>query len=647
MAPTPFRLGLLPRRFQFLLAIALLFLITIFTLGPPSPASVPTVEQVKDAVKNPHLPKVSVPDVSLPSVADVLNSVGQPAHKKPPPKQANSTAASSYRAIEWLSDFKWRNPFSSGVTMDENRALLPPLKIRPSIYTYYDPKPKQDKHVKEAEHRLVLAWRRAWWAQGFRPQVLSRREAMNHPQYQLVQRLKLAPSVETEIMRWLAWGALDGGVLTNWLALPMANHDNRMLAFLRRGEYPALSRVNTLHNGVFFGEGAAVNDAIKKAVNNKLFQDATANSDKIAKLAKQEGGLVVNLLDQEDIAIDNKASGIAYYSSYALSNNYAGKYRSVSEKMTSTTSVEGLELLASLINSHLHLTFQENYPEGLAVVKPLPEHTTALTDEAIDIARNLTQCPASPMPKSCPPNRLTCKPCDPTKTQRVKLIETLQNSTKQYTVGTVPHPYTLTSLHYTRDTIDPQFTRKNPRDIWINEVTKDIFVDHSEKYRVVNFKELVAAPESPHHSLWLTAERVTQADLDWIFGFSLPKTSYSKVKPLHSHLADVTLFPRPGMPPPLSTVEVPEERWIIKEEERLKKARETLKSKDPHVVSIVQAVEAWNAVDTEAWKFTRAFSARRRMERMKWEEEEGKFAGSEKNAGVRPVSTGGRWHDRS
>ncbi|KAF2639258.1 hypothetical protein P280DRAFT_470633 [Massarina eburnea CBS 473.64] len=642
-------MGLLPRRFQFLLALVLLFVITILTLGPPSPASIPTVEQVKDAVKNPHLPKVSVPEVSLPSVslpsvADVYNSIGQPSHKAPA-KQANSTASSSYRAIEWFSDFKWRNPFSSAVTLDENRALLPPLKERPSIYTYYEPKPKQDKALKEAENRLVLAWRRAWWAQGFRPQVLGRKEAMSHPQYRIIQRLKLAPSIEFEIMRWFAWGQMGGGLLTNWLAFPMADHDNPMLAFLRRGEYPELSRVKTLDNGVFFGDGAAVNDAIEKAVNNKLFVNATANSDKIAKLAKTEGGLLVNLLEAK-VNVDEKANGIAYYSTSSLSNKYAGKYRSISEKMTNVTSVEGLELLAVLINSHLHLTFQESYSEGLAVVKPLPEHTTALMYEAIDIARNITQCPTTPMPKSCPPNRQSCKPCDATNPNKLELLTTLKNSTKQYTIGTVPHPYTLTSLHYTIDPITPKFTRTNTqRDIWINEVAKDIVPDLSERWRLLNFKLLVAAPDGAHHSLWLTAERISQADIDWILGFSPPQASYKKDEPAPTHLAELTLFPRPDMPSPLVDVEVPQERWIKSEEERLKKAREALMSKDRNMVVTVQAVEAWNAADTEAWKFARAFSARRRVERKKWEEEEQKYAGSEKKAGVRPVAAGGRWSD--
>jgi hypothetical protein len=300
------------------------------------------------------------------------------------------------------------------------------------------------------------------------------------------------------------------------------------------------------------------------------------------------------------------------------------------------------------VNSHLHLTFQETYPEGVAVVKPLPEHTTALMYEAIDIALNLTQCPTTPMPKSCPPNRPSCKPCDSAKAVKLQLLPTLRNTTQQYTIGTVPHPYTLTSLHYAKDALDLNFLRKNAqRDMWLSALTQDVVGKGvSEQTRIVEFKTLVAAPDAAHHSLWLTAERVSQDDIDWIFGFSLPQTSYTKADPATPTLSDLKLYPRPTMPAAIPNVEVPEDRWIKNEEERLTKAREALKSKDKNMVVTVQAVEAWNTADSEAWKFARAFSARRRMQRKKWEEEENQFAGSEKKAGVKSVAAGGRWHDR-
>jgi hypothetical protein len=633
----PITLGMPPRRYQLLLVIVLLFVTTLAFYGPPASAELPTYNEVADAVKNTKLP-------SLDDLPSVPNPLGPAAHN--PPAQENSTASSSYGPIQWIKDYKWRNPFSSSVTFDENTAVLPPLKQRPPIYTFYEPGEEQAKEVSEAENRLVLAWRRAWWAQGFKPQVLSRAEAMKHPHYQMVQRLKLGkvePKVETEIMRWLAWAHMGGGILANWLAVPMADYDNPILNFLRKEQYPQLSRVDGLQNGIFFGDNDAVNKAIAKILEHPHFQNVTKNHDKIVDL-KKEAGAMVNLLDKKDLNVESKSHGIAYYSTNTIENNY----KSVSDKLTNTTRVEGLELLATLINSHLHLTFQNSFPDGIAVVKPLPEHTTALMYEALDIARNLTQCPTSPIPKSCPPNRPKCKPCDPAKPNKLELLPTMKNSSTLYTIGTVPHPYTLNSLHYTRDSLDANFLRKVGRDQWLAALTKGLLEeDHSAGERVVLFKEVVASPVSAANSLWLTAERISHTDLDWIFGFVLPQEAAPSNEPHHpSEDSDIVVFPRPSMPTPIDDVEVPEERYIRNEEERLQKARDVLKSTDKHWQSVVNMVEQWNQADTEAWRFARAFSARRRQERKKWEEEEKKFAGSEHKSGVHGGGGGSRWIDR-
>jgi hypothetical protein len=644
----PVRLQMPPRRFQALLVLVVFIVVNLSFFGTPKRDDLPTYGQVADAVKHPHVPDAikhpHVPDalkhphVELPSVP---NPFGSRPHR--PPTPPNSTAASSYRAIEWLNDFKWRNPFSNLVALDENRAVLPPLRERPPIYTYYDAPAKQSKAVARAEQMLILAWRRAWWAQGFKPQVLSRAEAENHALYRLVQRMKLDARAELEIMRWLAWGHMGGGVLANWLALPMADYENPMLSFLRRAEYPNLSRVQGLNNGVFFGEASAVENALATVVKHQLLMNLTANGDTIAKLAKEEGGVVVNLLAKADITVDKKANGIAYYTAETIST----KYGTVHDKLTNTTQAEELDLLASLINSHLHLTFQELHPEGVALVKPLPEHTTALMYEATDLGRNLTQCPASPMPKSCPPNRPKCTPCNAKKLMKLQETPEFVNTTKFFTIGTIPHPYTITSLHYQRDEIDTKWLRSNAtRNLWIQELTKkSTGKEKSEEYRLVQFKELVAAASG--HTLWLTAERVTHKDLDWFFGFALPETASPTDEPTSpSEKSELILFSRPGLPKPIEGQTKPDEIWIKKEESRLNKARDALKSKDKRMIETVEAVESWNLADTEAWKFARAYSARRRMERKKWEEDEQKYSGSEKKAGVRPGgSGGGRWLD--
>jgi hypothetical protein len=609
-----------PRRFQLLFGIVAFIVFSLVLFGPPSADDIPTVEDIKETLTNPKLP--SIPSVHSP--------FGPGAHT--PPIQPNSTSGDA----KWFSDWKWKNPFSSTITLDENRAVLPPLAIRPPIYTYYESRKKQDEELSKAEHTLLLAWRRAWWAQGFKPQVLSRAEAQKNPLYEPLQRLRLDPKLDIEIARWLAWGHMGTGVLANFLALPMAPQDNPMLSYLRRGEYPKLSRVESLQNGVFFGEKGEVNNAIKKVLEDPIWRNFTANKDKIDALVK-EGGVMINLLDEETMKEEKTTGGIAFYHSDTL----VTQYKVVAEKLNNTNSPEGLKSLATLINSHLHQTWQESFPSGIAILKPLPEHTTALTEEAIDIARNLTQCSYSPMPASCPPNNKKCKPCVSSSPMRMKLLPHFRNDSTLYVIGSVPHPYTLNMLHYQRETLDGTFIRRNTdRDVWVFDATKELLGSTaSGQNRVVRFKEAVASPRTASHSLWLTAERESQADLDWIFGFNLPQSSWD----------GKTETPVPGperRPPPpeeVDGVKKPAEEELRKEHNRLTKAREAIKSKARPMQRVLDMVEKWNLADTEAWRFARAFSARRRVERRKWEEEEQGFAGAEKKAGV--GGAGGRWSD--
>ena len=609
----------------FLLVIVIL--VTLLAFGPPSPADLRTsVEEVKDSLAHPHLP--------------LLNPFGPSAHK--PPVQPNSTSG----VVEWFSDFKWRNPFSSSITFDENRAVLPPLKERPPIYTYYEDRSKEEGELTDAENRLILAWRRAWWAQGFKPQVLGRAEAMKNPLYEMVQRLELDSKIELELMRWLAWGHMGSGILANWLALPMAPTDNKMLSFLRRNQYPILSRVEGLENGIFFGEGPAINDAIQKMLDNRLFrapQQDPDNQQNIAELAQLPGGIMVNMLTEDDIAVDAKADGIAYYTARTLSS----KYSVVAQKLDGKTQADGMNLLMALINSHLHLIFQNSFPEGIAVLRPLAEHTTALTFQAIDIARKLTQCPTSPMPMSCPPNRPKCAPCNSQHMQDLRLVPSFENISTLYTIGSVPHPLTLTLLHYTRDIVDERFLRRSAhRDLWIFAATEKLLGDKvSGQNRLVHFKDAVASPHSRSNSLWLTAERESQKDVDWIFGFKLPDASVDS----SASLVSTGPQPRPPMPVPQKGISLQDEQFVKNEEMRLKLARKVIKHRDADNQRRIDMAEMWNLADAEAWKFARAFSARRRMERKKWEKEEQDFAGAERKAGVggdgRGVGSGNRWSD--
>ena len=291
----------------------------------------------------------------LPKLPNSMNPFGQPAHS-PPPEQANSTSGEA----KWFSDWKWQNPFSSSITLDEERSVLPPEKNRPPIYTYFDlsGRRKDEKSIK-AERELLQIWRRAWWAKGFKPMVLGQGETRNNPLYRTLMGRELGKEMEFELQRWLAWSTMGTGILCNWLTLPMGPYDDKLLSFLRRGEYPALTRYDGLDNGLFIGTRDEVDKVIKAVL---------ANPD--VKTAKS----FISAIPADTFKVDKDHGSIAFYSTA----NLKSKYTMLREKFESGATAEALALLPQLINSHLHQTWQSHFTSGVAVLKPLPQHLSLI-----------------------------------------------------------------------------------------------------------------------------------------------------------------------------------------------------------------------------------------------------------------------------
>lgn len=539
-------------------------------------------------------------------VTDLRHFHHTPVHK--PPVQSNSTSGD----VHWFSDLKWLNPFSASVTFDDDRSVLPPLPLRPPIYTFYDREAEKDAKIKAAESKLLLLWRRAWWAQGFRPVVLARSEAMNNPLYQLFQSKKLPTNLEADFIRWLAWGTMGNGILANWLCLPMGPHDDALLSFLRRGEYPILTGYDGLGSGLFTGEKAAVNAAIQEALDSPKIKEA---------------GNIFALLKSETLEVDTKPTALALYDAPALAEHY----KSITEAYT-TDRAQGLTTLAKLINSHLHLTFLNSFPEGFAVLTPFTTKTRSLSSTAHALASSLRSCSDSPLPDSCPPNNPSCKSCSSLSPRPLSVTEYYTNSSRLYTIGTVPHPYLLASLlAKTKDITTRRIRRDTARDRWLGEVTqKTLGKEVGGPSRLVPFKESVASEQGIARSLWMVDEPPpSHRDIEYHFGFAI---------------APFNVTEEDGGK---------ESGEIANDQEASKKERKVKEKERQHQVALIDAskeivrhrrkkkertgvkemVEAWNLADTEAWHFVRAFRARERVEREKWEIQERRFAGGDEGEG--------------
>ncbi|EON96252.1 hypothetical protein UCRPA7_8246 [Phaeoacremonium minimum UCRPA7] len=602
------------RRLSVLLAGLSIF--AVFTLLFTVPSSIPG-------------PRLSVSDhkFSIPKWKSlpVWHPFKAPSH--PPPRQTNDT----YGESSWYSNWRWLSiPFSSTITLDEDRLLLPMVRERPPIYCYYDTTIQRDEASKDAESEILLTWRRAWWAQGFKPVILSAAEAMNNPVYEELQRMDLENSLKTDLMKWLAWENMGGGLLAHYLLFPMGSHEDPLLAYLRRGEYPSLTRWNKLGDGLFAGSKREIADAIKLVMSGP---DVRNVKDFLSALPSEK--------DRDPFKLDDKPEALAFYDARTLEQTYT----KVADVITGNRA-EGLKRLNQLINSHLHLTWQNLFSDGIAVLKPLPHHTTTMIQNAVELANNLQQCTESPMQSSCPPNRPKCAPCVASTPMKIASPSRYHNTSTLYTIGTVPHPYTFQSVTKLKENIDiPWIRRDSVRDLYVTEITKDILgTGMSGGPRVLRFKEAVAGEYATAHSLWFVAERDLPDDLDWHFGFEIPKVALDQGKS-ETPVPGPERRPQPFHDPKDGPVPNPDE--LKREPPLLERAKEFGRSKKKEDVAVRNAMEAWNLADTEAWKFTRAFRARSRVERIKWEEEESKYAGGAGTEKDRRTVGWGRWLDRN
>ena len=590
---------------------AFIILIIIFSTSSVSEIS----DTAKGAAK--HIPRPSIPRPNLSSLQNIHSPFRQASHE--PPVQKNSTSGEA----KWFSDWKWANPFSSSITLDENRSVLPPLRTRPPIYTFYDETGK-DEETRAVENSLLLIWRRAWWAQGFKPAILGKPEAMNNPLYETLQGKKLDPALEAEIMRWLAWGHMGTGILANWLVLPMGSYDDHLLSYLRRGLYPRLTRYENLGSGLFSGEQASINAAISLTLKSGNLPTAKTFIEAIS--------------DPDIFVVDPKPAGIAFYETSTITTSYKPIADALLTKQSS-----GLLSLAKLITFHLHTTFLNTFTSGLAILTPHASASAILSTPALSLANSLVTCPESPMPHSCPPNVPNCKPCDPTSPLPVTYPSTYLNTSTLYTIGTIPHPYTLALLFNRSSDITTRHIRRyTDRDPWLLAVTqKTLGKAIAGPARIVSFKESVATEWDAARGIWSTAERKWEKkDLEWHFGFALPSPSNKTTPDPTSQLQPLLST----LPTTLTPSDLKTQSALLDNAQDvvdLKSSKEGSGKKSK--VGIRKVVEAWNLADTEAWRFVRAFEARGRMERRKWEEEERKFVGGEEGEGR--GEGWGRWFD--
>lgn len=622
-----------PTKFRTLLVVAAAALTALFLLSSSTRQVASNAAHAVTPDSLPSIPSIPSFDLSVPSTFHWYNS----AHK--PPVQRNSTSGEA----SWYSDWRWLNPFSSAVTLDEDRIVLPPLPERPYIYTYLDTTVKRDKQTQEVDKEIIATWRKAWWAKGFRPVVLTQAEAMAHPLYRELRPKGMPHALEVEFSRWLAWSHMGTGLLADLYCLPMGPYEDALLSHLRRGQFAQLTRFDGIGSGLFAGEKSHIDSAVQDALNDARLSSFTSITDAVKS----------SLFRVEE------PTSIAYYDSTTLQKHYSTVADAILEDP-----IKGRRELNKLMISHLHIVWQNTFSSGIEVLKPLPAHTTALVEPSLHLAQLLAECPETLLPSSCPPNRPKCTPCVGSK-MRIAHPEAFRNASSLYTIATVPHPYTMITLNNLTSDITIKHIRRNTdRDRWIHSVTRDVLGDgRGAPSRVIALKDAVASEFGRARSLWftvehfppniavdITADRVPTndveerpvdkipfpenwlEDIDWHFGFPIPRNTVSHGESMNPvPLPERWQKGQPGIPADKKKSydpADPTENQQVIEAKLLKRARETINSKDKRLRLMRDVAEKWNLADLEAWRFVRAFRAQSVMERDVFEEEESAYAGT-------------------
>ena len=628
--------SLLPRRFLILFALAVTIAFIIVLTSASSNTS--TLDQLRSSyLRSAQQAKQFFRD------HDDLPNLYNPFATGDDAKRPSEQKGAKYRGMSWFEDEQWLIQFSSSRTFDDERVVLPPLPERRAIYTYYDSGDKS-ADVVASEKKLLLDWRRAWWAHGFRPTVLGKAHAEdNDKMWATLQRSRASAAVKYELERLLAWSQVGGGgVLSNYLAFPMTTQSDRFLSSLRNGTYPdEPTQLGKLSSGLLFANGHDLDIALKLAF---------ADPEDIAAVKRIEDVPGLDVFESSPRGLDS----IAIYDESTLKVNY----KSIADKLESSNA-DGLSDLHSLISAHLHNTWQEQY-SGISIPKPHPEHMTALTSFAVHISQLLSSCPSNnPLPDSCPPNVLHCIPCSPKTMLSLLLPEHLQPDTQYFRIATIPHPLGFTSLTTYADIgkLSPRFVRrKTPRDEWIHTITSAITPDEKlgAAQRLLQLKQLVANDTAISNSLFFTAERDDPLDLEWLLGFTLPaisnlddpnklqafthKASLSstfsttpskkakdpKDKTVKSERLDQKRLEKQAALLSPSDSDLSRERTLMKEAAGYINAKGAgVKGVPGKEKKVKDMVEAWNLADVEIWKFVRAWNARAEKEREAYFRDEG------------------------
>lgn len=471
----------------------------------------------------------------------------------------------------------WRKPIVFDPRYSVASTKIPPAHRRCRISTYID---SEDERQKVNE--LLQVWKRAWWAFGFEPVILTRKDCESSPDY---REFNASADIDVDYKvrnrKLFAWAARGAGLYADYTAIPATWFDS--------------DDTLELFKSCRFAHPVKYKDA-----ELDLFHADVTHAKKIVN-ALLKGSSDPELV--EDLFYEEEQNPIAQYTPDNIKKMFDGEEKSLAET-------------ARIANAHLHHAFLLKYPKGIAILNPNGEDS--LNEPARRLAERLASCPQFEDSDSCPPTRPNLKMADKLQNSHVPVRSSSErlcgnpcsskdgistsgvhteatsflpaaNSGYFSCVG-IAHPLSVLTVTEGKPDVNANSARKHLlRDPSVRALTSGYITSDMVgiDQRLLLVKDAIYTLPSISNSTWLLWEQefgqdqVQEELVEWDLGFSmdekrpstLDKNNDSKKMSWIQQLADNAI-----------ARVIPKKNKEKIDEEKI-------------------AIEAWNTGDSEMWKF--------------------------------------------
>lgn len=544
-----------------------------------------------------------------------------------------SIADGSLLHLNITREREWRKP----LTYKETNGLKVPESLpRVKVSTYFDHNHMKstgvlDETTIEIETRKLEIWKRAMWGYGFDPVVLSRNDARDQPLYPEFVRA----NDEIYILKYeaiFAWAARGAGLFMDYHILPVERSmdetqaigvqkkDSSKIDYEPVQDRSPLIMANLLDTTfeyltMYKPYGYNLMHANKREALKLLEQLAEGDSDDLVK---------------SSFELHHGERAFAQYTKDTVTKMLNGQ--DVSE-----------ELVADIMEIHMHQVFQRRYARGgIVIVHPMEDQTDVVTYPMKSLAKRLSICDSSDLALTCPPTprnlnaavsvkrlkknifdeayRICGNPCardspfrhideadnrkNTTYALRITESDRLpKGDADAFALVGVPHPVTALTLLEKRGDVTPADARSYlQRDTFIRQLTSAFIRGNTVgiKFRLLLCKDAIFSTMMRSNSWWGIWEKLTVASIHTIedmlsydFGFQIPNRTTGIVE--------------------LEVAEAPEDSSDAGMLDIARRRALSIHGQPDSSIDTkqVNSIESWNLADTELWVFLDEWMARK------------------------------------